>query len=573
MKRLFLLLAVMVLLLGCQKNHPPDVTAALAVPEYFLKDTTYTFAVVATDPDDDSVAVRFDWGDSTVSNWTGWFTSGDTIALTHAWFSEGTYKVVAQARDQKLLSSDWSGAPPTTVVVRRTPAPPAAPSGPDLGGQDSAYTFTAAALQPDSIMVAIRYAWGDGDTSEWSAFVASGESVGTSHAWAAPDTYEVTAQAKDTGNAPSPWSAPHSIVIRPPDTMRIWRFQIAAGQVTSLYSSPAIGPDGTIYVGSYDSALYAVNPNGTLKWRYLTQASVRSSPAIGADGTVYFGSDDNHLYALNPDDGTVKWSYLTSGNVQTAPAIAVDGTVYVGSYDNRLYALNPDGTLKWSFLAGGKVTSSPAIAADGIIYFGSDDHCFYALNPDGTQKWNLDLTGHVNYASAAIGSDGTIYCGSDLNRLTENFYALNPDGTRRWSYTAGRNVRSSPAVAADGTIYIGTDRSNVYALNPDGSLKWSYQTDGDIIYSSPAIGSDGTVYVGSQDNFLYALNPDGTLKLRYETGGDVRSAPTIGPDGTIYFTSNDRYLYALKGTGTLADTPWPKFHHDIRNTGRVGGGR
>ena len=573
MKKLFLLLAVMVLLMGCKKNHPPEVMAVSAGPEVFLKDTTYTFKVVATDPDGDSVAVRFDWGDSKVSNWTGWFARGDTIALTHAWFSEGTYKVVAQARDQKLASSDWSGAPSTTVVVRRTPARPAAPSGPDRGGQDSSYTFTAAALQPDSITVAIRFAWGDGDTSEWSAFVASGESASMSHAWDAPDTYEVAAQAKDTGNAPSLWSAPHSIVIRPKDTMRIWRFPIAAGHVTSLYSSPAIGPDGTIYVGSHDSALYAVNPNGTLKWRYLTQGTVRSSPAVAADGTVYFGSDDNYLYALNPDGGTVKWSYLTSGDVQTAPAIAVDGTVYVGSNDNRLYALDPNGTLKWTFATGGRVTSSPAIAADGTIYLGSHDHCFYAVNPDGTQKWRLDLTGHVNYASPAIGSDGTIYCGSNLNRLTENFYALSPDGTRRWSYTAGRNVLSSPAVASDGTIYIGTDRSNILALNPDGSLKWSYQAGDDIVYSSPAIGSDGTVYVGSEDNFLYALNPDGTLKLRYETGGDVRSAPTIGPDGTIYFTSNDGYLYALKGTGTLADAPWPKFHHDARNTGRVGGGR
>ncbi len=575
MKKLFPLLAVMVLVIGCRQNHAPEVSALVAGPEVFLKDTTYTFAVVATDAEGDSVSVRFDWGDSTVSNWTGWFPSGDTIAVKHAWFAAGTYKVGAQARDQKLKTSAWSGAPSTTIVVRRTPALPGAPTGPDRGGQDSSYTFTAAALQPDGAMVAIRFAWGDGDTSGWSAFVASGESVSMIHAWAAPDTYAVTAQAKDTGNAPSRWSAPESIVIRPPDTMRIWRLQIATDVPTSLYSSPAIGPDGTIYVGSPDSALYAVNPDGTIKWRLLTQGKVRSSPAVGADGTVYFGSDDNHLYALNPGDGTVRWSYQTSGDVQSSPAVAADGTIYVGSDDDHLYALNPDGTLKWAYGAHGSITSSPAVASDGTVYFGSDDHCFYAVNPDGTQRWNLDLTGHVNYASPAIGSDGTIYCGSDLSRISENFYALNPDGTRKWTLVVllGRNVRSSPAVAYDGTVYIGTDRSYVYAMNPDGSVKWSYQTGDDIIYSSPAIGSDGTVYVGSQDHFLYALSPDGTLKWRYETGANVGSAPTIGPDGTIYFTSCDGYLYALKGTGTLADSPWPKFHHDLRNTGRVGGGR
>jgi outer membrane protein assembly factor BamB len=563
--------AALLLLPGCLRNHAPVVTALSAGPEIFLRDTTYTFAAIAIDPDGDSVAVRFDWGDSTVSDWSGWSASGRTVALVHAWHSQGTYKVVAQARDQKLDSSGWSGAPSTTLIVRRTPALPAAPTGPDRGGQDSAYIFTAAALQPDNAMVAIRFAWGDGDTSAWSDFVASGESASMSHAWAAPDTYAVTAQAKDTGDAPSRWSAPRDIVIRPPDTLRIWRFQLAAGPVFTLYSSPAIGLDGTIYVGSRDNSLYAVYPDGVLKWCYLTEGTVRSSPAIGTDGTVYFGSDDNRLYALAPDNGTVKWSYLTSGNVQTAPAIALDGTVYAGSHDKRLYALSPDGTLKWSFKSGGNITSSPAIAADGTVYFGSDDQCFYALNPDGTQKWSLNVTGHVNYSSAAVGSDGTIYCGSDLNRTTENFYALYSVGTRRWSCMLGRNVRSSPAIAPDGTIYIGTDRGYLYAVNPDGSAKWSYQTDGDILYSSPAVGSDGTVYVGAQDNFLYALNPDGTLKWRYETDGDIRSAPAIGPDGTVYFTSCDGYLYALKGTSPLADSPWPKFHHDARNTGRAGG--
>ena len=45
---------------------------------------------------------------------------------------------------------------------------------------------------------------------------------------------------------------------------------------------------------------------------------------------------------------------------------------------------------------------------------------------------------------------------------------------------------------------------NVYALNPNCALTWSYAT-GSVVYSSPAIGADGTVYVGSIDNKLYAI--------------------------------------------------------------------
>jgi outer membrane protein assembly factor BamB len=91
------------------------------------------------------------------------------------------------------------------------------------------------------------------------------------------------------------------------------------------------------------------------------------------------------------------------------------------------------------------------------------------------------------------------------------------------------------------------------------------------VFSSPAIGSDGTIYVGSCDNKLYAIKPDGTLKWSFPTGYWVFSSPAIGSDGTIYVGSYDGKLYAIYGSGTLANTPWPKFHHDLKNTGRVGG--
>jgi len=95
---------------------------------------------------------------------------------------------------------------------------------------------------------------------------------------------------------------------------------------------------------------------------------VRSSPAIGADGTVYVGSYDGTLYAFTSHgsgtNGVLKWSYQLEGAV-SAPAVAGDGTVYV-SANLGLYAISPPksgstGVLKWSYQANGAL-SSPAIA-------------------------------------------------------------------------------------------------------------------------------------------------------------------------------------------------------------------
>ena len=116
-------------------------------------------------------------------------------------------------------------------------------------------------------------------------------------------------------------------------------------------------------------------------------------------------------------------------------------------------------------------------------------------------------------------------------------------------------------------LLVGCIPSETNTNNQSGSLKWRYETDYGIL-SSPAIGSDGTIYVGSYDEHLYAIKPDGSLKWKYKTNDDIFSSPAIGSDGTIYVGSYDNHLYAIQGESEgLADTPWPKFRKNNRNTG------
>ena len=548
--------------LAVQVMPRPEVPAVPIGPAVCYKDTLYTFKSVTTDRYGDSVSIRFDWGSDT-SDWSPFVVSGETVAASYAWSYAAHYQVTAQARDPKLHLTNWSAALEVEVIPREGPNTPFAPDGPYRGGEDTPYVFSAYATHPQSLPVAVRFDWGDGDTSAWGQFKAPGETTMMEHTWSVPDTYHVRAQAKDSGDATSGWSEPRNILIRPADTMRIWRSPIKTGIASSNYSSPAIGPDGTIYVGSQDDYLYAVNSNGSLKWRLQTGDVVRSSPAIGTDGTVYVGSYDNRLYAINPG-GTIKWYYITGGNVPSSPAIASDGTIIFGSSDGYIYALNPDSTLKWRYATGQDVYSSPTIAPDGTVYCGSNDDYLYALTADGVLKWRYSTTRDIQ-SSPAIAADGTVYFGS-LNGI---LYALNPDSTLKWSFQTNGQVQSSPVIATDGTVYFGSTDNFFYALNPDGTVKWKYMT-GDNVNSSPAISTNGTVYFGSNDDNLYALSPDSAVVFRYPTDNDIESSPTIGPDGKIYFVGFDGFLYQLKGTSPLAGSSWPKFRHDIKNNGRFG---
>ena len=165
---------------------------------------------------------------------------------------------------------------------------------------------------------------------------------------------------------------------------------------------------------------------------------------------------------------------------------------------------------------------------------------------NGTLKWKYE-TGDVIYSAPAIASDGTIYVGSEDHYL----YAIGSNGMLKWKFKTEGGV-NSPAIDHNGTIYVGSD-VNLYAINPDGTLKWKFKTD-NTVASSPAIGSNGMIYVSSFDRYLYAISPDGTLKWKFKIGelvGWYQSSPAIGLDGTIYVGSWDSCLYAIYPNGTL----------------------
>jgi len=144
-------------------------------------------------------------------------------------------------------------------------------------------------------------------------------------------------------------------------------------------------------------------------------------------------------------------------------------------------------------------------------------------------------------------------------------------GTVIWEFETGGEVVSSPAIGSDGTVYVGSQWDNkVYAINPDGTKKWEFKTAGRI-HSSPAVGTDGTICIGSFDNRLYALDgKTGAKKWEFETGAYVYSSPVIGENGTLYIGSVDNRVYAIATSSKgPAKSPWPMFGQNAQRTGRA----
>ncbi len=78
------------------------------LPDEGVVNTPYTFKAFAHDNDDDSLCIRFFFGDGDTSTWSNMVKCGDTIQITHSFMDGGTYSIKAQAKDKRGKTSFWS---------------------------------------------------------------------------------------------------------------------------------------------------------------------------------------------------------------------------------------------------------------------------------------------------------------------------------------------------------------------------------------------------------------------------------------------------------------------------------
>jgi len=140
-----------------------------------------------------------------------------------------------------------------------------------------------------------------------------------------------------------------------------------------------------------------------------------------------------------------------------------------------------------------------------------------------------------------------------------------------WTFETGDGVYSSPAVGADGTVYVGSSAGKLYALNgKTGAKKWEFKPSFLGILSSTAIGFDGAVYFTEHQKINALDGKTGAKKWEFETGGSMISSPVIGADGTLYIGSGDKKIYAIKTDSKgPANSPWPMRGQNAQHTGRA----
>jgi outer membrane protein assembly factor BamB len=228
---------------------------------------------------------------------------------------------------------------------------------------------------------------------------------------------------------------------------------------------------------------------------------------------------------LGPSNPEVAWTFEAGAPIATAPVQLADGTIVIGTLGGKLFGVAPDGRASMTVQLHERVYGSPLLLRDAI-YVGVDAKRFVSVSAKGAVRWQLETDGdadtaptHTPYGAIVFGSGRMVY-------------AVRPDGTVLWRVKAGKKVYSAPAVAPDGTVYVGSQDDRLYAISRDGRIVWSTRLGGDVD-CAPAVGDDGTVYVGVDDSAVVALDDKGAVRWRAKVGGHVRGSLTLTRNGAV----------------------------------------
>lgn len=368
-----------------------------------------------------------------------------------------------------------------------------------------------------------------------------------------------------------------------------WAFE---ADVNDLWWRPALAPDGTIYVHGSEGFVFALAPDGGLKWVHKVNGYAYVPPAAGPDGAVYVGCV-TRLTAINPD-GTERWRFTdpTAQGIELGVAFGPDANLYLAN-DLGLgaYSLMQDGQLRWSNLGNPTIYWYGGIGGEMVLGprtpGGPIEQMYVVTKPlaaqatlqafrmsDGSQRFSVPAGGTdpttQQQIQPATGPDGTIYLthnrGGGIGWTLEALSPLN--GQSLWYYNSF-GASTAPDVSPDGTVYYVGGLANLVAFNPATlSPRWVYN-DGTIL-NYPTVSPDndmvvcGGVITYGDLGFVKAISSSGQLLWTVNIPGSVYPGPRpvpvhhprFTPDGeTVYVStvmlagSSDNphsYLYAIR---------------------------
>lgn len=210
-----------------------------------------------------------------------------------------------------------------------------------------------------------------------------------------------------------------------------WKFP-EQGAVGALWSTPLFSPDcACVYVTSMDHSVYAIDgSSGDLLWSTDDLGgSIVGKPALGPDGTLYMGTFGRELVAIDSTNGNVLWRVPVTGWVWGGP-ILVEDQLYFGDLDGYFYSVSiTERVINFQIQPDAAISESP-LATEELIYFTTESGTLYGIEADGTIQRTQTLGGKL-YTSPVIDGDTMLVASLGGDEL---LYAMNSAGVGKWNF-------------------------------------------------------------------------------------------------------------------------------------------
>jgi hypothetical protein len=99
-------------LISTNFNYPDDNSApiipVISGPSSGKPKTEYDYTITTTDPDEEQIYYKMDWGDGDVTEWLGPFDSGVGVQTSHKFKEKSIFKIRAKAMDINGYQTPWT---------------------------------------------------------------------------------------------------------------------------------------------------------------------------------------------------------------------------------------------------------------------------------------------------------------------------------------------------------------------------------------------------------------------------------------------------------------------------------
>ncbi len=443
---------------------------------------------------------------------------------------------------------------PSGCRRNRAPGQPSMPSGLVSAAVDTVCGYTSLADDPEGKPVAYRFDWGDGDTSDWTDPMETGQPGRMTHAWRAAGTYVVRAQAWDDHDALSSWSDGLSV-----NVAFSWKrtfggvdFENAAAVRQTADGGYLIaGTTNSFGTGMNDVWLVKTDERGEKEWDMPCGGTnndgcnaarqKKDGSYLLAGYTESYGSGGSDAFVVGRDSNSI-WDLTLSGTgseYATALALTYDGGCVLAI--NVLPQGEPDCDVRLQKLRGtepvwlntfgaeydDKAAAVEQTADSGFIIAGTanasgvgvSDAWLVKTDSLGNQVWQMTYGGTGEEHAQAVdptADGGYVFAGSTTSEGagSSDYWLVKTDanGAVQWSKTFGgvdedyaysvRQTADGGLVVAGYTFSLGAGDADIWLIKTDagGNKVW------DKTYGGPDSEYGGFVEPTSDGGYIIGGN-------------------------------------------------------------------